>query len=707
MANERIEIFHDNRHEFYIKKSSGERELLPDFIDFRRHHRKALAAAYPWMEDHIMNSEIADREIDKLICEFNEDVKSAIVTRWYKVAGNKLKALECAPKDIFLVAEYDGEQVVEEILSFIDCKKKELFHSSYAVFKCPKCQEKQYRNIVKNHVQCSKGCGSFDINDENVEVIQRFDSTDSEQNKSNAIACLFKWKKEPVLEQEIDIKTSSPFYFQGNVYRISFTDFKNLHQALYRAFACDEIFELTERGVAFTQNYKNYIRSLKDYNVNPTLFRELKVIENRINSQEYSLLPIDRAFYWYINKYCLDGTTDLYWNISNKIVFFKNKRQFVEALLMADDKSRVQLINLYRSVAALELDKTFFNGYDATLIDLSYMIYSETGLFVYVSENKLINFGDSFIENMHEFDDLISERNAFVESIKSDCLSFWDAIKGSFDDCTDFYYDSFDGTYYDRLCFYQYAILGKKEIKYKNLILSDSVQGFNKITEIIRDAYLSKDDRALSLYADMVELLKNTVLWDNTDRLIKIKEAKMTQISNNLSKEILTFDILREFILNDNCNEPSITLYLKCADTSSKSIIGLRFWYKNKLATLLDHIKRLVEYGDSKTLSNEVHQFFNNHDVNCIVNSIFNNTKVGGIERFKEEQEKAFMVLLHETERLEKELESQRKKIALEESKGTRRSDVSPTRSSRVEKVTTTKKQVKVEKKENDDDEWS
>lgn len=707
MGKDKIIIFYDNRRNFYVKKFSGEKDLLPEsFIDFKRNHKKILAAAYPRMEKHIMSSEIADDEINKMLCEYNAEVKRAEVVRWYKVSGEKLKAIDAEPRDIYRAAEYEGEEIVEDIILFIDSIKQKIFHESYLVFMCPKCQEKQLQHINKNNVNCCNGCGVYDIDDTTVEVIQKFDSLDSDQNKANAISCLYQWKKEPSSASTADVKSSFPFYYDGNVYRVSFTDSRSLHQELYKAFAAHEIFMTTDRGIVFTPNYKNYLKSLKDYNINSSLYREVKSIENRINSQEYALLQIDKAFYWYINKYCLSGGRKLFWRISEQVVCFENKRQFVDVLLLADDIERAQLINLYKCVASLDLDNAFFDGYGDSDINLSYMIYKETGLFVYITNGRLVNFGDTFIENLHKYDSSISDRNIFIESIK-EFEPFWNDIKGSFDDYIDFYFDSFDGTYYDRLCFYQYAIQGKKELKYKDVVLSDSIQGFKQIKNIICDAYMSRTDDDMALYTHLVELLKNTMLWDDISRFVKIREAKTSQVTNNACETVLTFDSLREMITNETGKAPSVRLYLKCADTSSKSIAKIRFWYKNRLTTLAEHIKELVGSGNSKTITSEVNRFYNNPDVICVVNSILDNTKTGGVVKFKEEQEKAFVALLREAEKLNKDLEEQRKKVSVEEARGTRRSSERTSYDTRPNNSSSKKKTIKVEKRENDDDEWS
>ena len=301
MGKDKIVIFYDNRRNFYVKKASGEKDLLPkSFIDFEHNHKKILAAAYPHMKKHIMSSEIADGEIDKMLSEYNAEAKQAEVVRWYKVSGGKLKAIDAEPRGIYQAAEYEGEEIVEDIILFVDSIKQTLFHESYLVFKCPKCQEKQFQPINKKSVKCCNGCGAFHIDDITVEVKQKFDSLDSEQNKANAISCLYQWKKEQGSISTTEHKTSFPFYFEGNVYRASYTDCQMLHQELYNAFAVQEVFITTDRGVIFNPNYKNYLKSLRDYNVNSTLYKEIKSVENRINSQEDNLLPIDKAFYWYM-----------------------------------------------------------------------------------------------------------------------------------------------------------------------------------------------------------------------------------------------------------------------------------------------------------------------------------------------------------------------------------------------------------------------
>ncbi|MBQ7761365.1 MAG: hypothetical protein IJ400_04845 [Clostridia bacterium] len=713
MENDKIIIFYDKRHNFYIKKISGQKDFLPEsFISFKHSHKRILADAYPHAERHIMSSRDADNEINEMIREYREEAKKSEVVRWYQVSTGKLKKISDGPKEAYQAAECEGRQSTEDIILRVEELRQELFHEEYLVFQCPKCQEKQLQLIKKKKVTCGNCHESHNIYD-SIENAKRFDSQNSAQNKANAISYLLQLKKEEPADSAPNIKSSFPFYFKGNVYRVSYNDCRSLHHELYKEFAVQEVFTMTDKGVAFTQGYKNYLKSLNDYGVNTSIYKELSSIENKINSQEYDLLPIEKAFYWYMNEYCLGNVGELRWSLSGQIACFNSIRQFVDALLIADSSKREQLINLYMSVASIEMEKAFFGDYENSSIGLSFMIYEKTGLFVYVTDDRqLINFGTSFIEDLHRFDDLISNRNIFIESIKR-YSRFWDKVKGSLDDINDYYFDSIDGTYYDRLCFYQYAIQGKKEIRYKDIVLSDSVQGFKQMKSIICDAYMSKLDECIKRYKQLVELLKNHVLWDDDNRFVKIREAH----TSNEAKTVLTFASLKDLIVNETGNEPSVSLYLKCLDVSSKSINRIKFWHKGRFATLLEQTKALVESVNSEPIAREVSRFYNNSDVACVIEYILDNTKEGGASKFKSEQEKAFNVLASKVKELNKELETQRKKLADDEARGVRRknevpiskmpSDKSSLDKKPIDKKPTDEKPIKVEKRRNDGDEWS
>lgn len=680
MSNEAVKIYFDKKRQvFYIEKISGAKELLPEsFFDFRKPHKEILASVYPSLKEDIMSAEIGDSVIETAIepkiAEYNADVRRSRVTRWFKVSGNGATQIKSSkvPDECVFVSEYCEDLSLESVLGHIQTIKQDLLHRCYVVFECPSCHKKQFQVAKNNRVRCG-GCGeSFNINDDNVCVKKKCDSEDSEQNKSNAIACWIKWKKEAQLdadEEESYNKENYPFYLNGTVYRVSYMDCLSLHHKLYQSFAYESVFTQTETGIKFKDRYKRYLRSLKDYGIETELFKNLKGAENRINSQEYALLPITKAYYWYIKNYCLKDETTLVWRISNETVCYKNRRQFIDDLLTADEERRIQLLAMYRNVASLDLENGFFVGYGDALIELSYMIYEETGLFVYIMENKFVNFGQGFIGSLHEFDGLISDRNAFLESIKIDAIDFWDRIKGAYDD-EDNYEGSVDGTYYDRLCFYQYVMQGKNTIRYKGIVLHDSKDGFEYIKRIIVEAYLSGGERNIQSYKELSELLKNPLLWENDRWFSLLKEAKSSRISDEGVEDVLSFDSLREMVVQESNAGPSVKLYLACVDTSSKSIKKIRFWYKKELVTLAEHIGRITEYGDSKNISNEVHQFYSNADVLKVIECTFNQIHGGGFEDFKKQTQKQFDDLTNGIKREEGRLEELRRKVAAAEIRG-------------------------------------
>ena len=294
----------------------------------------------------------------------------------------------------------------------------------------------------------------------------------------------------------------------------------------------------------------------------------------------------------------------------------------------------------------------------------------------------------------------------FIDSIKDGCTPFWETVKGkTFDDYSDGYFDSSDETYYDKLCYYQYAIQGKKQIKYKSIVLHDSTEGFSYIKDIIRNAYLSRDERSLILYIQLIEMLKNEAFWDG-DRFAFLKESH--DEDKKTHEIVLSFEVLRNLIIKEQSETPSLELYLKCIDTSSKNAAKIRFYYKNRLLTLVEHIKKIVEYGDSKNISNEIHQFYNNSDVNFLIDEILNKTKEGGSRKFREEQDKAFNILCQETKKLNNKLEEERQRNASNEIKGANYNVHTQTINTQVQdSQNTTKNQTRKTTKEDNDDEWS
>lgn len=682
MSNQTIKIYYDARKNFYVEKSSGKADLLPeDFLDFRIIHKQALAEAYPEMRERIMNAipgeSFVDDVIQPKIKEYNEAAQKSKVTRWFKVTDGALRQISenSIVFELIFASDYDGEEDAEEILKFIAEIKEQNFKEEYLVFACPECGKKQIEKISKNRVKCENGCGGYAIDDEKLIVKQKFSSRDGEANKAGAIYSLLEWTKEtenPREEAEEYEKTNSPFYYDGTVYRVNFTDEKSLHKKLYFDFAVDEVFIEKNSRVTFTEDYKKYLKSLKDYGVDSVLYSSLKGEENRINSQEYALLPKEKAFYYYLKKYCLKDEPALSCKVCGVAAAYESPKEFLNDLLFADERRKRQLVSVYENVSSLDLDNPFFAGADGTLTGLSYVIFKSTGKFVYVTQDKFIDFGENFIDELSLFDDKIADRNAFIEQIKSTYPDFWNEIKGTFDDYADFYYDSKDGSYYDRLCFYRYAIEGKRDLVYKKLRVPDSVDGFNYIKTIICDAYLNKDERSLKTFEVLKELLQNEFMWNNPDRFVKIKCAVTIRAINGTESEKLTLESLQELLKKEVQAEPSIDLYLACVNIDGVNVKNLKFWYKGRLLTLAEHIFRIVKDGKPRTIEASARSFLEDNDVKKITGIIFKYISDGGFEKFESEHNKRFLALAEQTEKLGKDLEETRKSYAEAEMRGRR-----------------------------------
>ncbi len=675
-----VKIYYDGKDGFYVERISESKELLPEyFANFQSSHRRILSEAYPELRADIFGARAGDSVIydviEPKIAQYNQEVLRSKSVKLYKAVGKELKRLPagelphgCDEK------EYKGEPYPEEILAFIEELKKELVQKTYAVFECGECGKKQVQLVRKNRVVCQSCRASS-----SVEIAKyRFSDGSKEENMARAIEHLLRFKAESG-EKRTDEESLSdgcaPFYFGGSAYRISFTDCRALHQHLYRAFAVEEVFAEGGAGITLTAAYKQYLKGLKDYGGYGELYKQIKTVENRVNSQEYALLSMEKAFYWYMRTYCIQGEKELVWRLSDRVAVFADARQFVQDLLVAKEEKRRELIEIYESVAGLPLEDGFFGDCDGSLLQLSSLIYTQTGRFVYVTKEKWIDFGSSFIDSLSDYDKRIADRNAFIESIRMDCPSFWEEIKGTLDDYADYYYDSCDGTYYDRLCFYRYAIQGKRTFVYKGLCLSDSVDGFQYVKSIVRDAYLSRSEDALREYRELVELFSNEILWGDPTKLPKLREAKTTQTVGGKQSETLTFDGLRSLVTAEP-NEPSMRLYLTCSDLSARSVQRLRFWYEGKLATTLEHIKRIASRKDGQTTEGALKRFYADSDVKAALKATFDRTKAGGFARFEAEHEKAFLALVDGVKKLNEDAESLRKKLAAEEARGVR--DSSP-----------------------------
>lgn len=641
---ETIKIHYDRSFNFYVEKIRVGKKPLPTFISMSSSEKEKLADAYPDKGYIIMSTQPGTRTakevIEPLIEEYNSDCLSGNITRWYKISKyHKFIPIDTSsiPTCGLQHLEYNGANDRDEIIAFIKELEKDLKKEHYGVFICKHCNEVQYGLIIKNRVTCwSEHCGEqFDSGI----CIARFTSDNSSSNRTLAVARYIeeKNKRGP---QIVDNSSEGlyPFAYQGVVYRFSLPECKLLHKVLYDGFACEVVFVVKDDGtIDFTDNYLRYLKSLSDNNIRRDLYKAVGRIQKEINSQTNSIKTVERAFYWYINNYELNDENALVAKVDNQIYKFKTLDEYVRAFIHGSNDEKLRFKRLFNDLTSQE--NNLFYGYNPNDVsELSRLVYEKTKQFIFISDSGVVEFGDDFIEQLHLQDKLFNARNLFLESIKQN-YKFWDQIKNSLD-VSDTYFRGSDETYYDRLCFYQFAITGKKVLKYKTLSIQNSQAGFGQIKSIIRDAYLINDDQSIKQFNSLVELAKNQALCEKLDKISPVTET--ITFSTERSQESITFDSLRRKLKGS----PSLELYLMCSDLTGDGHKKIEIRFDNSMKTFSGHLDSILENKSGKSLIDTIKRFYSDADIKFFINFVLNRKSSGGSDRFNQEHNEGFNKLI-------------------------------------------------------------
>ena len=687
---ETIKIHYDCDFNFYVEKVRVGKKPLPAFISMSSSEKEKLADAYPDKGYIIMSTQpgtaTAKKEIEPLIEEYNNDCLSGNITRWHKVSKDYkfiLIDISAVPTYGLQHPEYNGTNDRDEIIAFIKELEKDLKKEYYGVFICPKCNEVQYQLIVKNRVTC---CGEqFDS-----EIcIHRFTSDNSTYNRTLAVAKYLEEKNKRSSQIVNPPEGLCPFTYKGVVYRFSLPECKLLHKVLYNDFACEAVFEIKDDDtIDFTDNYLRYLKSLFDNNIRKDLYKAVGRIHNEINSQVNSINSVEGAFYWYINNYDLNEENALVWRVDDRKYKFTALEEFVRAFINCNNDEKLRLKCLFNDLTSQE--NNLFYGYNSNeASELSRLIYETTKQFIFISDGDIVDFGDDFIGQLHLQDRLVSARNLFLESIRQN-FKFWDQIKNSFD-ISDTYFKGSDETYYDRLCFYQFAITGKKVLRYKTLSIQNSQSGFGQIKSIIRDAYLINDDQSIRQFSSLVELAKNQALCERLDKISPVTET--ISFSTERSQESITFDSLRRKLKGS----PSLELYLMCSDLTGEGHKKIKIRFDNSMKTFSGHLKSILENESGKSLIDAIKRFYNDADIKFLINFVLNRKSSGGNDRFNQEHDEGFRKVIASISELESRYSKIRTDTMNSEMRGrnTSRRDETPIVQHRVEPVSPTSTQPK------------
>lgn len=674
-----IKIYYDRDFNFYVVKTTVVRKPLPKLISMNSSDRERLAAAYPSRGADIMRAVVgtnfARTEIEPLIEEFNRECERSNVTRKYRVTKNytieRINSSDRAqmPTAGLIEADYGSSSDSSDIIAFIKELEKELKRETYGVFTCPVCKKIQYAPVIKKRVIC---CGKqFD---EGICVaVYSSDNSDAPLTAAVAKCHELQMKRDAQNDTDDDITVEGlhPFTYKDVTYRVNAHDCLLLHKTLYEDFAFDVVFEVKKDGsVGFTDDFLKYLKSLRDNRYCAELYDSVRRIKAEINSRENAIASLEKAFYWYVKNYALKGEKTLIWRFASQpnseAYKFASAKAYAEAFVAANADERARLRLLFNDLTCNENE--LFDGYEPNdASEFSRLIYFNAGRFIYASADGYVDFGDDLIGQLNAQDDLIAVRNLFLESIKGN-YKFWDKIKKSFDELSDNGFISEDENYYDRLCFYQFAITGKKTLKFKTLSIKNSQDGFNKIKTVIRDAYVKGNQTVLEQFRILVELAKHRDLCDRLDKLAPVTQT--VTFNSGRESENITFATLRTKLVSQTRERPSMELYLLCSDLSGNAHKQLEIRFDGRMKTFCGHLKYMLDTYRGKALIDAVKKFYADEDVAFFTKYVLDRKVAGGSEKFHREHKEGFDKLIEANDALRKRYSDLRHSVMNSEMRG-------------------------------------
>ncbi|MCH5157415.1 MAG: hypothetical protein J1G02_06050 [Clostridiales bacterium] len=591
-----IEIYFDPKStDYFVRICVAQGQELPGFDEMSPEQKQILYNEFPELAKlgKRPSEEAIEEYIDPKIKLFNERSSNSVRTKWklFKEVAlesiNQTAVINRLERQLgsFVATSYDGSADDGSIVQFIRDFKNNA-KAQYLVFYCDSCKHWEYGKLVNRKVRCS--CGNvFTIESEDVYSFTgeyaRIKAAELAIEKNNGATG--------------DGVTAEPkarsFYYRGGNYGLSLQEFKALHDVLYYDCAVDSVFTTDEQGrIKFQPDYEGYLHGISDKNINDDLtdlYRRKGRIIAEINSASNEVCGTMSGFYWYFKEYNLTKSRSLHWRVDKKHYRFDTPEEYVESLCSVKASERDALLSLYNSQTC----QYFFKGYDGTRIELSRLIYEKTGKFVYIDENGAItDFGHDFIRKLSAVDDMIATKNEFITAIYDD-EAYWNQIKGSFDR-NDGYWSTADETYYDRLCYYQFAIQGKTTLNYRSLQIRNSKDGMEYIRSIVTNAYQRNDELTRNRFADLLKLIFKTTLLDKlvfrNEGIVKVGQSPLPLI-DNLSRMLAPADA-----------SPDIKAYLFCLNTVDKKV---KFMYKGRLDTIAGHAKYFNSITDGNRMLDE------------------------------------------------------------------------------------------------------
>lgn len=459
----------------------------------------------------------------------------------------------------------------------------------YTVTHCDRCGAVEVRAGISDHeyntreAKCPK-CGEMLSGDR----VLRFGRDGSSDAKSRAIVEAESMRSRRKREERRPRVTV--FRYKNTIYTCDPVRCGMLNERLYKDCAADEVFALTEDGLAFRPSYRGYIEAVAKKG--GKVYESILASERRLLSKLGEIAEKDglgMAFYVYIAEHVFNGK-ELPLHIKGEDgedYAFKSVRNYASALAALVGSPKAV------KVAALFSEHTcgrFFKDYERTSTELSRLIFEHTGSFVIFSEEEKAgrDMGKSFIKDLPVPcpEEEVRLKFDFMNAVSED-EAFWDKVKGGAErgECPT------GNTPYAALCHYAFAIGGHTRLRYLSLDIENAEEGFLYIKNVVINAYIrqkSGEDRAK--FKDLVALF-------GEEELVYSLTAVCGYMVNG-ENFVDTLSRLLPPVSEDGV--PTVETYLTCLDKIGRDTLIV---FGGRADTLSGHVKRLAGRKDAEDLA--------------------------------------------------------------------------------------------------------
>lgn len=500
------------------------------------------------------------------------------------------RALDAAIKDAEERCADDWREISESssdaVREALAGMRAEVF---YTVTHCDRCGAVEVRAGISDHeyntreAKCPK-CGETLSGDR----VLRFGRDGSSDAKSRAIVEAESMRSRRKREERRP--RVAVFRYKNTVYTCDPVRCGMLNERLYKDCAADEVFALTEDGLAFRPSYRGYIDSVAKKG--GKVYESILASERRLLSELGEVAAKDglgMAFYVYIAEHVFNGK-ELPLHIKGEDgedYAFRSVRSYASALAALVGSPKAV------KVAALFSEHTcgrFFKDYECTSTELSRLIFEHTGSFVIFSDEEKAgrDMGKSFLKDLPVPcpEEEVRLKFDFMNAISED-EAFWDKVKGGAErgECPT------GNTPYAALCHYAFAIGGHTRLRYLSLDIENSEKGLSYIRNVVINAYIrQKSGEDMAKFKDLVALFGER---DLVYSLTAVCDYKM-----NGENFVDTLFRLLPPVCGDGV--PTVETYLACLDRIGRDTLIV---FGGRADTLSGHVRRLAGRKDAEDLA--------------------------------------------------------------------------------------------------------